>query len=113
MKKFYAHGGEMDKDKKEKMKGVIHEALRIDFYDEDRIEKAFGLCSTCMNFEGAETKYGVVFARCEELRLKLKTSDPIIKCTYYIKRGAMDIEDMKEIALLIDVKRSVGFIKEE
>ncbi len=106
---------ELDKEVRKKLKGVNREANVIHAKLETESSPAhFGLCSTCNNFHGATSKFGRVFARCEDMGIKLNQTDPIIECTYYDQRGVLDLKDMKEMAVMIEVeKKTIGFIKED
>ena len=104
---------DVDKERNRKLKGVDQTAYQIDAKREDRIS-VFGICSNCTYFHGFETKYGTIYAKCEEMRMRLNSFDPIIKCTYFEQRGVLELSDLKQMAILIDVgKRSIGFINEE
>ena len=70
----------------------------------------FGLCADCVSFDFVETEFKIIYARCNDMKIKLSSAYPIKNCTNYRKCGQMDIWDMKNIAILIDPnKNEIGF----
>ena len=78
----------------------------IKFHDND-----FGICSDCRHLYAAKTEYGTAIGKCFEMNIMLRGIDNIKECTMYGKKGSMSLDDMKEIAIIIDVNKSrVGFM---
>jgi hypothetical protein len=71
----------------------------------------FGICYNCRELRACKTRYGRTYAKCWEFDLVMNGNDPIEECTCYKKRNEMDLNMMKDIAILIDVdKKQAGFI---
>ena len=78
----------------------------IKFHGDD-----FGICSDCKYLYAAKTEYGTSIGKCFEMNIMLRGIDNIKECTMYGKKGSMSLDDMKEIAIIIDVNKSrVGFM---
>jgi hypothetical protein len=78
----------------------------------DRSE--FGICWDCRELRACKTKYGKTMAKCWEFDIVLNANDPIEECTCYKKRNEMDLNMMKDIAILLDVdKKQAGFILDD
>jgi hypothetical protein len=74
----------------------------------------YGICFDCVNLRACKSKYGRTYARCYEFELALNSSDPVIECTSYKKKGELSLFDMKEIAIILEPgRRQAGFIVEE
>jgi len=78
-------------------------------------EKDFGVCASCIYFFGIETRYEKLKAVCNFTRdgFRLNSSDPIKRCSNYEKRGLMSLNDMRDIAILIEAgnEKKIGLIK--
>lgn len=78
-----------------------------------RLKQLIGLCATCVNCHYKKTQLMDEQFLCERLewkQTKLNTSDPVIECSAYTRRGQMTLWDMKEMATLVDPpKRQPGF----
>ena len=77
-------------------------------------EKDFGVCASCIYFFGIETRYEKLKAVCNFSgnAFRLSSSDPIERCSNYEKRGLMTLNDMRDIATLIEVsEKKIGLIK--
>jgi hypothetical protein len=78
----------------------------IKFHDNN-----FGVCNDCKHLYAAKTEYGTSIGKCFEMNILLRGIDNISECTMYSKKGSMSLDDMKEIAIIIDVnKNRVGFM---
>ncbi|MFH1625368.1 MAG: hypothetical protein ABID54_09475, partial [Pseudomonadota bacterium] len=73
----------------------------------------FGLCKDCSHLNAFVTTFGSKYVICEEIKTKLKPSDPVKNCSCYWKRHSMELGDMMTMAILIDLKRKIGFVDEE
>lgn len=74
----------------------------------------FGLCKDCGHFVGIMTKFDKKFVKCAEIYgLRLDSLDPVGVCTCYYKKGQLDIHSMRDMATFIDIKRDMGFLKDE
>jgi len=107
---------EIDKEdqKKEKEVSIGIAKLGLDHWEtlHDRVTTfdELELCSTCTSARALKTKYGKLSAFCYEFDLKLNNVDPVIECLSYIKKGSMNLNQMKEIATLIDIDtKKIGF----
>jgi len=72
-----------------------------------------GLCSDCRNLIAICTKFGKVVAKCFETYQILNSSDPVEHCTRYNKLTMLSIFDMKDMAILIELKKPIGFLNED
>ena len=106
-------------EEKEEFKKVVSQAENLENRFKIGGSKAdsfaeFGLCKDCGNFAGCVSKFDKKYAKCMELAgMRLDTSDPVEYCTIYYKRGQLDIHTLKDMATMIEVKRDIGFLKEE
>jgi hypothetical protein len=106
-------------EENEKLRKVVSQAESLEnrFKSGTEFERAFadfGLCKDCGNLLGCYTKYDNRYARCDILiGVKLSPQDPVKKCTSYYKKGQLDIHTMKDMAILIDIQRPIGFGKED
>lgn len=75
-------------------------------------EKMFGKCASCKHFMFAESEFSIWYARCNGFGVKLSHKDPIVNCSSYTEVGSMSLWEMKEMATLIEGKKSraAGFI---
>jgi len=75
------------------------------------LEDLFGICS-CMYLNYCITKFGKVFSSCSIFKISLIGGDRMTDCTSYNKNGQMTLNEMKEIAYLIEVDtRKIGLLK--
>jgi hypothetical protein len=74
-------------------------------------EKRIGLCASCENAHIVKTQYNIRHASCTANEFKIRLDDPITDCTSYVKRGALTLQQMWDIAYLIEgeLKGKVGF----
>lgn len=106
----------MSADEKSKWGKVVSVAEELEGkWDSGRNQdfKELMCCCDCGNLRGFITKYGNKHAICAEFEIELNCIDPIERCTSYYKRNSLSIHDMKEMAMMIEVKRGVGFTAEE
>ena len=81
-----------------------------DDIQETLVDDKHGLCGNCRWFRLSITKYGKTYAYCREWEKYLNGIDPIIKCNEYNKRGQLTLNDMKDMAVIIEIdKKKVGF----
>jgi len=68
-------------------------------------------CPVCQSFQFAEARYrGVVIANCSYHECRLSANDPVERCSGFVRRGTMSLNEMKEMALLIEpAKDKLGF----
>jgi hypothetical protein len=107
-------------DKRKAIDGEINVGLRrlkIDV-DDDAIgsfisnfsERDFGLCYDCKCLYAFKTEYGTMRGKCYEFEIIMNGINKIKHCTRYDKKGQMSLDDMKDMAILIDdEKKKVGF----
>ncbi len=70
-----------------------------------------GLCKDCKHLEAAKTEFGSMFARCSEFECTLRSGDKVVECTNYQKRNLLSLDDMKDLAVILDPnKKKAGFI---
>ena len=116
--------GNDDSGKSEKRKKLDSEMkhnmnkLKID-YDDEPIggftstfsEEEFGLCHDCKCLYALKTQYGTIRGKCFEFEIIMNGINKITNCTRYDKKGQMSLDDMKDLAFLINNdKKKVGFI---
>jgi hypothetical protein len=104
-----------DDNEENKWKKVVNGAIdEIEGKRDAKFAEMFaelGMCSSCCYLSAVSTKFGNKQARCSEMGISLKPEDPVEVCTTYSKRSILSIHDMKDMAILIDVKREMGFEK--
>ena len=77
-------------------------------------EARLGLCSDCINANVVTTEYGTVYAYCDRFEMSISGRDAIVSCTRYSKRGELTLQEMQDIAIIIEVdKKQAGFIMEK
>ena len=70
----------------------------------------FGLCVTCQEFLYAKSEFRVKAAKCRDLEIVLNQDDPVTECTQYIKKGQLSLNEMYEMAEILEIdKEKVGF----
>ena len=73
-------------------------------------KQEFGMCFDCRCLCAFKTEYGRAFGKCYEFNLIMRGIDKVKHCNRYDKKGQMKIDDMKEMAVLIENdKKVVGF----
>ncbi len=79
----------------------------------NKLEDLLGICASCTQLEYCETEFGRTYARCGFMEIRLTGKDRMVERTKFSPRGQLSLNDMKEIATYIDVKKEkdVGFIK--
>ena len=112
-----------DEIRKEKLKGVSFKADQIDkstitAQSGERIERGFGMCDFCENFEVVENEFGSKTFNCdyhsEYFRTKaIMAAGKITSCTHYWHCGYKKIKELIGMAWLIDAgpEKQIGFIK--
>ena len=86
---------------------------------EGNAPEGWGLCSYCSNFQWIRTAYGSEWVECARndyergRMIRLKKNDPVSSCSYFYRRGAMSLQDMLQMATLIDVRKTIGFTGNE
>jgi hypothetical protein len=70
----------------------------------------YGLCAGCKHLRYCRSRYRVLHCSCAENEMALSTEDSVTECTSYEERCGMSLNEMKEIAWLIDLdSREIGF----
>ena len=72
----------------------------------------YGMCSTCMHAVIIKRQYGGWAGKCDrdEIGGPLDAVDRIEECSKYTKLGTMSLNDMYNIALLLDFNdKQIGF----
>lgn len=65
-----------------------------------------GICRTCVRatiFTRGDVEHRETFVKCNALEQYVKHD--IVECTSYWRRGQMSLDDMQEIALVIDKRK--------
>uniref|UniRef100_A0A6H2A3C2 Uncharacterized protein n=1 Tax=viral metagenome TaxID=1070528 RepID=A0A6H2A3C2_9ZZZZ len=108
----------MDFNKEEKDKicdEVVARAsmLGFDSYEGCRTyikTRSFGLCSDCKHLQLAKSEFRTIFARCYDFEVKLHKSEPVTECTNYEQRYTLTLNQMNEIAYIINIdQKEIGF----
>jgi len=99
---------------KEVKRGLLSIGINEDYDDSFKHKfisrKNFGICYDCRSLMAYQTQYGRSYGKCFQFDKEMNGNDPVVKCTYYDKKGMLSLDDMKEIAIIIEVdKRKVGF----
>ena len=82
------------------------------YYDESytRVDDDYGLCTDCKQFKITKMEFGDVIAECETWDVRRTSNRRVEECSSYNKRGQLTLQDMKEVAYIIDVgSRKIGF----
>jgi len=87
--------------------------LGLDSYDNININyqtSEFGLCNDCKHLQLAKSEFRIIFAKCFEFKIKLNNVEKITECTNYDQRNTMSLNEMKDIAYIIDINtKKAGF----
>ena len=87
--------------------------LGLDSYDNININyqtSEFGLCNDCKYLQLAKSEFRTIFTRCYKFDTKLTNIEKIIECTGYEQRYTMSLDEMKDIAYIIDINtKKAGF----
>lgn len=76
-----------------------------------RLEETLGICASCSQLLCAESQYGNVFARCGQFDAALTGKNRIVNCTAYQKRGKLSLNEMYQMAWIIEpVKKKIGLV---
>lgn len=103
---------DLDGDVKEDLDKIINKSFYTPMIK--KLDKNKNLCFTCKGFEFAKTEFNIIYAHCGYFfkDLRVNPDDPIIECTNYMNKNIMNLQEMKEIAYLIDNKdKKIGFTK--
>ena len=68
------------------------------------IPRSFGLCSSCKNFEYAQTEFRVIWAACASFgdRCRLSQTEPVRDCTGHEQIGRLPFKELTKMALEIN-----------
>jgi RNA polymerase subunit RPABC4/transcription elongation factor Spt4 len=79
------------------------------------LEDQIGICHNCKRLSFCESEFGNVIAFCETFDGRLSGKNRIIKCNQHSTRGAMAVDDMQNIAIIIDTDKAKikGFISDD
>ena len=109
---------DFNKDVRQDMRDVVNAgavSLGQDAYahpTEHVTANKLGMCSDCVYLNRILTEYGRVYAYCTEFKVPLKGIDPVKECTTHAKRGVMTLNEMQDVAHIIEVNnKQIGFIE--
>ena len=87
--------------------------LGLDSYDNKNVNyhtSEFGLCNDCNQLQLAKSEFRTIFAKCFKFNTDLNSIEKIIECTGYEQRNTMSLDEMKDIAYIIDINtKKAGF----
>ena len=99
-----------DKDKQELGDIIYSKEYDPNYRGSLNNSKINGLCSSCVHYEFAESAFSIVFSYCKNFDIRIKKIEPILECTSYKDRNIMSLDEMKDIAYLIDnTEKKIGF----
>jgi hypothetical protein len=117
MPKLVSDLNDDDREKLDNKLDAIIKKIGIDEYSTRNgqrpswLEEFVGICSTCKNLDWAKKEFGGVLAYCNYFTVKMSGRERIIECNHHERVGTMTLNDMKEMAILIDPpERQIGFI---
>lgn len=96
-------------ERAEKLENKVH---RINEHGEP--PQGYGLCSNCTHFRWTITQYGKERVTCTcygepHEFMQLKTSDTVVNCSSFYRRGELSIQEMLGMATIINIKKPMGF----
>ncbi len=109
---------ELKEDDKNKINEAVNRGVALTGQSEAewdgftfKVESTLGLCNSCEHLILVKSEYGNIFAKCDELGLRLSGNNRISECTMFIEKGKLTLTEMKQMATLIDDKKKtiVGF----
>ena len=74
------------------------------------LKSRFGLCADCTQFFYCRQSYQNERAYCHRMEILLSGKDRMIECNKYEKRGKLDLNQMQDIAWIIETPKTVGFV---
>lgn len=75
------------------------------------LEEYVGVCHNCTRLAWSRREFGGVFAFCDRFESRLSGVERILDCNQHERVGTMCLNDMKDIAILIDPPaRKAGFM---
>ncbi|MHC4757201.1 MAG: hypothetical protein ACYTE8_00940 [Planctomycetota bacterium] len=74
------------------------------------IKATYGLCADCSNFFYCRQSYSNKRAYCNRMEIMLTGKDRMVECNKYEKRGQLNLNQMADIAWIIEVPNKVGFL---
>lgn len=78
----------------------------------NHLQDTLGICASCTHLEYCRTEFGRIYAKCGFMDIRLMGGDRMAECTKFSPRGQLSINEMKEIAIYIDIEKdnNTGFI---
>jgi len=74
------------------------------------IKNKYGICFDCRNFTCAQYEFTGEVAKCEYFGRWLIGKDRVTNCNCYYKRATLSLQEMQNIAYILEVdKNEVGF----
>jgi hypothetical protein len=64
-----------------------------------------GICKNCKNLGMMKTEFNNIYARCRSFDVVLTGKDRISTCTDFDRKGELTLDEMREIAYLIEAKK--------
>jgi len=113
---------DLDRKEKDKLKDFLDNKsaeLGLEMYNSSNggerrnfLEEKIGICYKCKNLKYARGEYITLLAMCQQFETRLNGRDKIIECSEYSERGRLSLENMAEMAYLIDSnkKEVKGFV---
>ena len=74
------------------------------------LKRIYGLCADCNNFQYCRQSYMNKRAFCSRFEMFLTGMDRMVECNKYEKRGQLNLNQMADIAWLIQPTKKVGFV---
>lgn len=76
------------------------------------LEEKIGICHKCKNLMYARGEFITLIATCTRFETKLNGKDKIVECSEFSERGKLSLEQMTDMAYLIESnkKEIKGFI---
>ena len=109
MKKF----SDFEKEKKQSFNKELYakaSLLGFDGYSVSYIKtNEFGLCNDCKSLELVKSEFKILLARCSEFKINLNETEVVTECTCYEQRNSLTLDEMKNIAYIIEDVKGIGF----
>lgn len=109
---------DLESDEKDSIKDQLESkatGLGLDLWNSANggslLNNQIGLCSNCKSLEFCKTEFDNIHARCAAYEFKLSGQNKIVECNMHSAKGSLSLDDMYDIAIIIDPpKRKSGFI---
>jgi len=78
-------------------------------FSED-LKRTYGICAKCDEFQYCRQSYQNKRAYCSRFEMMLSGKDKMVECNKFSKRGQLNLNQMADLAWLINPAKKTGFV---